>query len=77
MIKAAIDKLNGARTLDDILAPIEHKVQELVHFAAYARDKAIDLRQKAEDMQREAAVLEDDASAAINIAARMGELTNA
>lgn len=77
MIKAAIDKLNGTRSLDDILAPIEHKVQELVHFADSARGKAIDLRQKAEDMQREAAVLEADASIALNIAAKMEELTNA
>lgn len=77
MIKAAIDKLNGARTLDDILAPIEHKVQELVHFADSARGKAIDLRQQAEDMQREAAALEADASTALNIAARMEELIDA
>lgn len=77
MLKEAINKLNGTRSLDNILAPIEHKMQELVHFADSARGKAIDLRQQAEDMQREAAMLESEARAALNIAARMEELTNA
>lgn len=73
MLKKAIDKLNGQRSLDDILAPVELKVQELHNFVDVSRNRAIELRVQAEALQREAAALESDASTALSIAVKMQE----
>lgn len=73
MLQKAIDKLNGKRSLDDILAPIEFKVQELNAFSDAAHATAIELRVQAEKLRKEADLLEIDADCARGIASKMAE----
>ena len=73
MLQKAINKLNGQRSLADILAPIELKVQELNNFSDVSKKRAIELRVQSEALMNEARALEVDAFAASEVALKMQE----
>lgn len=74
MIKSAINALNGKRNLSDILAPIQHKVDELRAFSNAQGIKAIELRKQAEELQAKAAQCTNDSAYASEVADKLEDL---